>query len=452
MNRIAVKMAAAFALVAILSVAAVGLAAQWAVQSEFSRYLFGVRTRVDTPGDGLAPRQLRPTRPVPAEPLPQLPPSDAPLRSEGPGWMMQRMMGPRWAEAMRLMMGLPERRFLERVRGVLWQVGLVAAAAGAGLGVLMASTMSRRLRDLAGRALTLAQAAHHAPPASGDEVDQLADAFATMEQALARKEQQRRRLLADIAHELKTPLAVVQANLESMLDELTPPRPERIAALHTQVSLLSRLVNDLRDLAMAEAGELSLHKDPTDLGELVEQAADLWRPRFDEMGAQLVVQRDPTPRVWVDADRIGQVLANLLSNAVRHLPGEGGWVRLRLSSDRASERPEVVVTVEDNGPGIPEASLPFLFDHFYRADLSRSRQTGGTGIGLAIVKTVVEAHGGRVWAKNRPEGGAEFGFALPAGQVANAPARAGQPAHGGPFAQVAQPFQGGQNGRPKKFG
>lgn len=394
MNRIAVKMAAAFALVAVLSVAAVGLAAQWAVQSQFGHYLF---LRQSSPrAERLAPDGDEPA-----------PPSDV------PGWVLRRTMGPRWPEMLRLMMGLPERRFLHEVRSLLWTVGAVAALAGAGLGVLMASTMSRRLRELADRALALAQTAHHALPARGDEVDQLAEAFDTMEAALARKEEQRRRLLQDIAHELKTPLAVVQANLESMLDEMAAPRPERIAALHTQVAMLSRLVNDLRDLALAEAGELSLHRRPTDLGELVEQAADLWRPRFEELGARLVVEREPVPRAWVDADRIGQVLANLLSNAVRHLPQQGGWVRVRLRAGGTPDRPEAVVTVEDNGPGIPEASLPYLFDHLYRADVSRSRQTGGTGIGLSIVRSVVEAHGGRVWAANRPEGGAEFGVVLP---------------------------------------
>lgn len=414
MNRIAFKMAAAFALVALLSVAAVGLAAQWAVQSEFRRYLMVAREAYLAPA-GPSLDGTQPQRPFSVEPAPSLPPGGAGAAPDEHDWFMRRMMGPRWASAMRFLMGLPERRFLDRVRGLLWQVGLLAAAAGAVLGLLMASTMSRRLRDLAARALALAQAQHHTPNPAGDEVDQLAEAFATMEQALARKEQQRRRLLADIAHELKTPLTVMQANLESMLDELTPVKPERIAALHTQVALLARLVNDLRDLAMAEAGELSLHRGPVDLGEMVERAADLWRPRFEETGARLVVESEGPCRVWADADRIGQVLANLLSNAVRHLPGEGGWVRLRLLQDGTPERPEAVVTVEDNGPGIPEASLPHLFEHFYRADHSRSRRTGGTGIGLAIVKSVVEAHGGRVWARNRPEGGAEFGFALPAG-------------------------------------
>ena len=446
MNRIAVKMAAAFALVAILSVAAVGLAAQWAVQSEFSRYLLGARVPVgDQDGDGAA-EQGGPARPFVIRPSAPLVPRDGTPSPDPHDWIMRRMMGPRWTGTLRFLMGLPERRFLERVRGVLWQVGLVAAAAGAALGVLMASTMSRRLRELARRALTLAQAAHHTLPASGDEVDQLAEAFSTMEQALARKEQQRRRLLADIAHELKTPLAVVQANLESMLDGVTPPRPERIAALHTQVVLLSRLVNDLRDLALAEAGELSLHRELADLGEMVEQAADLWRPRFDEMGARLVVEREGALWAWVDTDRIGQVLANLLSNAVRHLPGQGGWVRMRVYADGAPDHREVVVTVEDNGPGVPESSLPYVFDHFYRADLSRSRQTGGTGIGLAIVRSVVEAHGGRVWARNRPEGGAEFGFALPAGR-----AESGEPVAYHP-APVSVPLQAAPDGWPNKSG
>ncbi|MEW6047357.1 MAG: HAMP domain-containing sensor histidine kinase [Bacillota bacterium] len=417
MNRIAVKMAAGFALVAVMSVAAVGLVAQWAVRAEFGRYLVGVRGWVRSAEPGTSTREGLPGGQALQPPLPQ---EVAPERirpedqvAEGYGWMMRRMMGPRWAEAMRLMMGVREHRFLEGVEAVLWRVGVGVVVAGAGLGALMASSFTRRLRRLSARALALAEAAHWAPPARGDEVDHLDDAFTTMERALARKEQQRRQLLADIAHELNTPLAVVQANLESMLDGVTTPRPERIAALHTQVGTLVRLVNDLRDLALAEAGELSLHRRLARLDELVEQAADLWRPRFEELGARLVVETRPTPAVQVDTDRIGQVLANLLSNAVRHIPPHDGWVRVRVYPGGTS-RPEVLVTVEDNGPGIPEKSLPFVFDHFYRADMSRSRQTGGSGIGLAIVKSVVEAHGGRVWAANRPEGGAAFTFALPA--------------------------------------
>lgn len=389
MNRIAVRLAVAFALVALLSVAAVGVAARWAVRSEFGWYLLAMRARVGAPGLEGGPQPMPP--------------------------MMRR----HWSGAMRIMMGLPERRFLDSVESVLWRVGAGAALAGGGLGVLMASTLTRRLREVANRALTLARVTHTALPGRGDEVDRVAEAFSTMEQALARQEQQRRQLLADVAHELRTPLAVLQANLESMLDGVTPLQLDRIAALHTQVELLGRLVHDLRDLAMAEAGELGLHRAPADLGELVEQAADLWRPHFEELGARLVVEREPIPPLELDADRMGQVLANLLSNAARHVPAGEGWVRLQVGVSPCQPRheggpAEVRVTVEDNGPGVDPASLPYLFDHFYRADRSRSRQTGGSGIGLAIVKSVVEAHGGRVWAANRPEGGALFGFALPA--------------------------------------
>ncbi|WP_324716262.1 HAMP domain-containing sensor histidine kinase [Carboxydochorda subterranea] len=389
MNSVVFKMAAAFALVAVLTVVAVGVAAQWAVNQEFQYYLFRVRVESASPGE----------------------PGTVPAPGDHPGWM-RRMMGQGWGPAISYFMGLPERRFLTRVREVLWQVGVVAAAVGAGMGVVMASTMTRRLHRLSQRALAIGAAAHAGLPETGDELDRLDAAFTTMERTLERKEQQRRQLLADIAHELKTPLTVVQANLEAMLDDVTPATPQRIAGIHTQVVLLARLVNDLRDLAMAEAGELPVHRERVDLADLVEAAADLWRPRFDELHARLTVTRAPSPQVLADPDRIGQVMANLLSNAVRHLPAEGGEVRIRV--EPAAGGREVVVSVEDNGPGIPEGSLPHIFDHFFRADLARARSTGGSGIGLAVVRSVIEAHGGRVFAENRREGGARFTFVLPA--------------------------------------
>ncbi len=380
-------MAVAFALVAVLSVAAVGLAARMAVGSEFRSYLRYVQARATAPGDGLSA-------------------TDEPHLAQ-----MRRMMGPRWAAVMGVWMGVPERRFLSRVEEVLWRVGAGAALFGGAVGVVMARGMSRRLSRLARRALGRARQSSWRSPDGGDELDQLDAAFTLMERALDEEDRRRRRLLADIAHELKTPLTVVQASLEAMLDGVIPPSPERLTAVHGQVALLGRLVTDLRDLALAEAGELALHRRPTDLGELAAQIVDLWRPQAQEKGVEveLDVQGRGAAVADVDPDRMGQVLLNLLSNALRHVSSGTGRIRIRV----ASEGQRVLLEVEDNGTGISPADLPYIFDHFYRGDPSRTRATGGFGVGLSIVRSLVEAHGGSVSAENRSEGGARFRVTLP---------------------------------------
>lgn len=413
MSSVVVRMAAAFALVAIVTVVAVGLAAHWAVESEFGDYLYRARFEPGgKPGEGDPPAAAAPG------PGPEV--GALPRHS----WM-RRMMTPEWSGVMAYLVGAPEQRFLDSVRRVLWQVGAVAALAGAVAGVAMATALTRRLHRLSHRALQLGRLAHWTPP-SGDEVDRLDAAFSKMEQALGEKESQRRQLLADVAHELKTPLAVVQANLEAMLEGVSHPTPQRIAAMHDQVTMLGRLVNDLRDLSMADAGELVTQRSPVDLADLVETAADLWRPRVEELGAHLVTERDPAAefRTMGDRDRLGQVLGNLLSNAVRHLPPSGGEVRIALRSEGSGSKERsgrrAAIVVEDNGPGIPAGDLDRIFDHFYRADPARSRAAGGSGIGLALVRSFVEAHGGSVQAENRPEGGARFVVSLPLGMAATA--------------------------------
>lgn len=380
-------MAVAFALVAVLSVAAVGLAARMAVGAEFRSYLRYVQARAADPGDGLAGTDERHLA------------------------QMRRMMGPRWAAVMGVWMGVPERRFLSRVEDVLWRVGAGAALFGAAVGVVMARGMSRRLSRLARRALGRARQSSWRSPNGGDELDQLDAAFTLMERALDEEDRRRRRLLADIAHELKTPLTVVQASLEAMLDGVIPASPERLTAVHGQVALLGRLVTDLRDLALAEAGELALHRRPTDLSELAAQIVDLWRPQAQEKGVEVELEVQPRGAAVadVDPDRMGQVLLNLLSNALRHVPSGTGRIRVRV----ASEAERVLVEVEDNGTGISPADLPYIFDHFYRGDPSRTRATGGFGVGLSIVRSLVEAHGGSVSAENRSEGGARFRVTLP---------------------------------------
>ena len=410
-------MAAAFALVAVVSVAAVGLAARVAVQSEFGGYLYDVWVRQGRAAVGPSTRDAM-------RPRGELPPPPEEGGPAGRPYMMRRMAGPRWEAMLRLMVGLPERRFLERVDRLLWHVGAVAALGGAAAGALMARRWSSRLNRLAARALERARRERRPSRVEGDELDQLDAAFVAMEQALAKEDQRRRRLLADIAHDLKTPLAVLQANLEAMLDGVVEASPQRLAALHTQVGLLSRLVTDLRELAMAEAGELTLRRSVQDLGQLVRQVVELWGPQAQERGVRVDLEVEGQPRASVDPDRFAQVLLNLLSNALRYVPADRGRIRLGVrvqppapEADAAKGVrgvPGVVVTVDDNGPGIAPEDLPYIFDHFYRGDPARSRSTGGFGVGLGIVRSLVEAHGGRVRADNRPEGGARFEIWLPA--------------------------------------
>jgi two-component system, OmpR family, sensor histidine kinase BaeS len=245
-----------------------------------------------------------------------------------------------------------------------------------------------------------------------DELASLARTFNRMANSLEDAETRRRSLTADIAHELRNPLAVQRANLEAMQDGLYPVSTEALEPVLEQNLFLTRLVEDLRMLALADAGELILERAETDLAKLVEQIVERYKPQASLRQIRLeIVDGNVSPKlhsVWVDPVRIEQILGNLLSNALRHSP-EGGLVRICLSSDESNLRLEV----HDDGTGIPEDSLDHIFDRFYRADRSRSRVEGGTGLGLAIARKLAEAHGGTLQACNHPEGGALFTLTLP---------------------------------------
>jgi signal transduction histidine kinase len=215
--------------------------------------------------------------------------------------------------------------------------------------------------------------------------------------------------MADIAHELGTPLAILQANLEGMLDGVMETTAERLAALHTQVQLLARLVNDLRDLSLAQAGRLVLDRRPADLAILVAEAATVVLPYATERGVAVESRVAGPVLLNVDRDRMLQVLHNLLDNAIRHTPSDGKVV-VGLEPGQG----QVHLWVQDSGPGIPPEEVDRIFDRFYRLDPARARSRGGTGLGLAIVKSLVEAHGGRVWATSQPGRGSRFVIALPA--------------------------------------
>jgi signal transduction histidine kinase len=328
--------------------------------------------------------------------------------------MMDEMMGPEASQAaLEQMFGPAERAYLEAINGSLWLAGGLAALVAVALGLLLAHQISSPIQTLTSAARRLgAGDLDQRVPVRGrrDELGELAEAFNSMAEAVGRQEMLRRQMAADIAHELRTPLAVIQANLEAMLDGIRPLSAEEVADAHRETQLLSRLVTDLRDLSLAETGQLPLRKEFTDLSALVRTSVGRFSSRAEEKGVRLVVEAaEDSPRAEVDPDRVAQVLGNLLDNALRHtLPGGEVVVRLQPSA----QRDEVRITIRDTGSGIPEEHLPNVFERFYRADRARTRTDGGSGIGLAVVRQLIEAHGGRVWAESQPGKGSTFGFVL----------------------------------------
>lgn len=241
-----------------------------------------------------------------------------------------------------------------------------------------------------------------------DEIGQLSHAFDAMAISLQRTEALRKTMTSDVAHELRTPLNNISGFVDMLSDGLVEPDARVFATLQEETQLLVRLVDDLEQLSLGDAGQLKLDRTQASLGEIVERSGSAMAARAAERGVALAVTAEATPEMELDVSRIDQVMRNLLENAIRHTP-EGGMVTV-LCEQRDND---AVVTVEDSGPGIEPEHLPFIFERFYRVDTSRTRRTGGSGLGLAIARQIVEAHGGRISAENRAEGGARFTFELP---------------------------------------
>jgi signal transduction histidine kinase len=298
-----------------------------------------------------------------------------------------------------------------------WNFRLLFAAlpvAGAA-GVFTARVITRRLNRLydAVERLDLRDLSLRVPVEGNDEVAALARAFNRMVDRLAAEERVRRQFFADVAHELRHPLAVQKGRLEMMQDGLVPLNAEQILRLQDGVITLTRLVDDVRDLSLAEVGRLSLNLAPLDVGELIADLVDSMEPVAADKQIALVADVAPVlPKVDADADRIRQVLVNLLANALHYTP-PGGRVAVRAWADGQA----VTVQVSDTGPGIAPADLAQIFDRFFRADKARSRATGGSGLGLAIVRSLVALHGGTVRAESSPGAGSTFVVTLPVGRA-----------------------------------
>ena len=240
-----------------------------------------------------------------------------------------------------------------------------------------------------------------------DELGRLGSSFNHMLESLKRSESARQAMTADIAHELRTPVTIIQGTLEALLDGIYDPTEETLAPIYEETLHLGRLIDDLRDLALAEAGELHLEKEPIDVDELIRQVSETAFLSREDAPALHIDIVDRLPIIPLDEKRFRQVIANLLSNAIRHTPTDGEVIiRARYYGSFFE------MSVLDSGPGIRPEDLPHLFERFYRGDPSR-RRSAGSGLGLAIVKQWVEAHDGTITAQNREIGGARFLVRLP---------------------------------------
>ncbi len=366
MNRLWVRLTLAFLGVTLVTVTVVALLAGSGVDAEFRRY---IEQQSSETGGG------------------------------------QGMMG-RGQGLMRGMMTAQGQNFLNRLYSLLGITALLAGGIGAALGLIISRTIAAPLGGLAQAARDFAaDRSRRAPVAGADEIADVARSFNTMADDLQRAETLRRNLMADIAHELRTPLTVMQGNLRALLDGVYPLDLREIATIYDETRLLSRLVADLRELALAESGHLPLKLQIVALTPVLRGAADQFSLAAEAQETTIELAAADLPSVQADPDRLAQVLHNLLANALRHTPGG----RITLSGERLNG--QVKITVSDSGEGIPAADLPHVFDRFYRGDTTRS---SSTGLGLAIAKAWVEAMNGEIGADSRAGAGSRFWFTLPA--------------------------------------
>jgi signal transduction histidine kinase len=302
-------------------------------------------------------------------------------------------------------------RFLFEFWWQLLVAGAVAAATALLVARWLARGMTQPLREMAkaARSMEAGDYSQRVQTRSRDEVGQLAVAFNRMSGELEDLERLRRDLVANVSHELRTPISALRALLENLLDGVERPDPETLQVMLAQTERLGRLVDQLLELSRLESGDVPMVRERFALPPLVARVLseiDVMRGRRDVELAQDLPK--DLPPVYADAERVHQVLFNLLDNAVRFTP-PGGRVTVHASTKNGS----VDVAVADTGPGIASEHLPRVFERFYRVDPGRSRDEGGTGIGLAIARSVVEAHGGRIWAESQPGKGSVFTFELP---------------------------------------
>ena len=384
MNRLATQLALAMMAVAVIAMIVFALSQVVIVSREFRNLPPAVRFRVDSYGQN-RPRPLRPpTDGVPAQA------AGRPALPNGEEDLLRGFVNVRTAQSRATVIGL-----------------VVAGLMSIALAALLSRTVARPLEAVSLAAERVADgdlAARVEPAAGSSETALLAHNFNRMAGSLERYEEERRAMIADIAHELRTPLAAMQLRLEALLDGLTPFDAGEAERLHRQTALLTRLVEDLRTLSLADAGRLRLDLREVDLREVAGATVDTFRSRAEAEGIELRLDLPDRPvAAQADPDRIAQVLSNLVDNAVRVTPRGG---RVTVGADSGELGPEL--SVRDDGPGVAAAELSQLFERFAQGGDTR----GNSGLGLAIVQTLVRLHGGTVEARNL-DPGAVFTVTLP---------------------------------------
>jgi two-component system sensor histidine kinase BaeS len=295
-------------------------------------------------------------------------------------------------------------------RFFLWG-GLLAIA----IALLLTFILSRRIlapvKALTGAARQFGKGdfSHRVDYKGKGELGELASSFNSMAEDLERNERLRRNMVADVAHELRTPLSNLKGYLEAIADGVIKPDEAAIKSLYEEASSLSRLVEDLQELSLADAGKLNIIVQPEDISRLIKETVTVFQAKA--AAKSLTISADlpaALPPVNIDSHRIRQVLYNLLDNAVAHTGKEG-----RITVTAHEKKNRVYISVADTGEGIPPEDLPMIFERFYRVDKSRARATGGSGLGLTIAKRLVESHGGTIEVRSQPGQGSTFTFNLP---------------------------------------
>lgn len=309
-----------------------------------------------------------------------------------------------------------ELQFIERTNRILLYGALVGGVIALLLGVLLSRTLTRPIRELtrATHAVSEGDLSQQVPVRSNDELGELAQAFNKMSNQLSRSINARKQMTADVAHELRTPLSLILGHAEAVHDGVLPPSPENFEIIREEATRLEHLVNDLRILSLADAGELSIAPQIIEPQRLLQEVAAIYQYETQRKNIALDVEiTAPPSNIEVDPGRMTQVLTNIVDNALRHTP-EGG--RLILSARDTSAEDQVELAVQDSGPGLKAEDLDRIFDRFYRTDTSRQRDgagLGGSGLGLAIARSIVQAHGGQLSAESEEGQGLKVIIRLP---------------------------------------
>ena len=336
------------------------------------------------------------------------------------GWLLDGFGGPRPGP------GSPEGDFRQRVTRAITYSAIGATAAALLLGFVLAQTLTRPLRELTAATQVVAKGAlgQQVTVRSRDELGVLANSFNQMSTDLAQASTLRRQMTADIAHDLRTPLSVILGYTEALREGKLPPEQDIFDTLHTEAQHLRHLIDDLRTLSLADAGELTLARQPVAPQALIERAAAAYKAQAKEREINLVVVTGANlPEVEVDPERMAQVLSNLLSNALRYTP-VGGTITVAADAlDRS-----VQLRVQDTGAGIAPDALPHVFERFYRGDVSRQQGNGSSGLGLAIAKGIVEAHRGTITVESTVGQGTTFTITVPAAPSVQTSQRTGRSA------------------------